>query len=138
MSERDVTGWVYFAGAYDGNALVYVKIGYTSARNPHTRMRAIQQGVPHTVRLLAAVPGSMDLEALYHREFAKWNSRGEWFTPCGEIACRIDTINAMPGSWKPRYGTKGKRRRGRGPRFRSTVDDYVANNWEEPASRWRH
>ncbi len=109
QSVRDVTGWVYFAGAYDGDNLQFVKIGYTSAKNPNKRVDAVAEGVPHDVRLLAAVPGCLALEALYHREFSKWRVRGEWFRLSGELECRIDTINAMRGPW---YGKKKKSRRG--------------------------
>ena len=133
---RDVTGWVYFAGAYEGDELKFVKIGYTSGRNPNHRVREVAEGVPQSIRLLAAVPGCLALEHHYHEEFAKWRERGEWFRPCGDILCRVDTIKAMPGSWKERYGT-GKRRKGKRAKVRSTVDDYIANNWEHPASRWR-
>jgi len=102
---------VYFAGAFERGKLVFVKIGYTGAANPNTRLTTIRQGVPHEVRLLAAVPGCLALEAKYHQEFRRTNARGEWFEPSPDIMMRVETILAMRGSWKPWYGKKVPRRR---------------------------
>lgn len=109
-SARDVTGWVYIAGAYDREKLVFVKIGYTSAKNPNTRVKAIAQGVPHRVELLAAIAGSPALELSYHREFYKAAVRGEWFEPSPDLLMRVETINARGDCWKLHWGKKKKPR----------------------------
>ncbi len=109
QDKRDVTGWVYIAGAYDREKLVFVKIGYTGSKNPNTRVRNIAQGVPHDVRLLTAIRGCRALELSYHREFSRAHVKGEWFEPSGELLCRVDTLNADRDSWKPWWGQKKKR-----------------------------
>jgi hypothetical protein len=107
----DVTGWVYFAGAYDRGRLVHVKIGYTAAKNPTSRIKTVGQGVPHEVRLLVAVPGCRTLELQYLAEFRRTHIKGEWFEPSGEIMTRVETLLARQGTWKP--GHSSRRRRGR-------------------------
>ncbi len=105
----DVTGWVYFVGAYEGADLKFIKIGYTSRRNPNVRREEIGDGVPHETKLLVATPGCITLERQYHQEFSKWRARGEWFRPSGEIQCRVDTLLAMPGSWKPGFAQASRK-----------------------------
>lgn len=107
----DVTGWVYIAGAYDRERLVFVKIGYTSRKNPNARMRELQQGGPHEIKLLCATPGCRTLERSWMQEFRKAHVNGEWFEPSGYILARVDTINAMRNSWKPWWGKKAKTKR---------------------------
>lgn len=107
----DVTGWVYFAGAYDREKLVYIKIGYTAAKNPNTRVSSIRQGTAHTVKLLAATPGCRALEVMYLVEFRRTHVKGEWFEPSPDLQVRIDTINARRDSWKPWYGRKKQKTR---------------------------
>ncbi len=129
---RDVTGWVYFVGAYEGAELKFIKIGYTSRANPNVRREEIGEGVPHDVKLLAAVPGCLALENLYHDEFRRWRVRGEWFKPCGEIQCRIETVLAMPGSWKPGFAQasrKPSRRRRKVQQDRDMTPEEYEARW---------
>lgn len=100
----DVTGVVYFFGAYEDGSLEFVKIGYTDSEDPFTRLKGIQQGVPFEMRLLAATAGCRTLELSYFEEFKATRVRGEWFRPSAEILGRVQTLNLL-GSWE----TPGKR-----------------------------
>lgn len=104
----EVVGWVYIAGAYERDQLVFVKIGFTAAKNPHTRIKGIAQGTPHEVRLLVATTGTRMLELQYHREFHKSHVRGEWFAPTPEIMIRVETLMSRRDSWKPWWGKPKK------------------------------
>lgn len=109
LSELGKVGWVYIAGAYDREKLVFVKIGYTNAKNPNTRVRGVAQGVPHRVELLAAISGTRELEQAYHREFYKASVKGEWFEPSPELLLRVETINSRGDRWKLHWGKKKPR-----------------------------
>ena len=102
-------GWVYIAGAYDREKLVFVKIGYTNGKNPNKRVRQIAQGVPHRVELLAAISGTRTLEAEYHQEFYKSSVRGEWFEPSPDLLCRVETINSRGDRWRLHWGKVRKK-----------------------------
>lgn len=102
-------GWVYIAGAFDREKLVFVKIGFTAAKNPNTRIKAIAQGTPHKVRLLAAIGGDRFLELQYHREFAIAHVKGEWFEPSPDVLTRVKTINSRGDSWRLHWGKRKPR-----------------------------
>ncbi len=104
LSELGKVGWVYIAGAYDREKLVFVKIGYTNAKNPNHRVKQVAQGVPHRVELLAAASGTRELEQAYHREFYKAAVKGEWFEPSPDLLFRVETINARGDCWKATLG----------------------------------
>lgn len=108
LSDLGKVGWVYIAGAYDREKLVFVKIGYTG-KSPPKRVRAIAQGVPHRVELLAAISGTRELELSYHREFYKASVRGEWFEPSPDLLARVETINMRGDRWKLHWGKKKPR-----------------------------
>lgn len=68
-------GWVYYIRMGD-----MMKIGY--ATDVSKRMRAY----PPNAELLAAHPGTKDVEKFMHRRFAEFRERGrEWFTLAPEI-----------------------------------------------------
>jgi hypothetical protein len=95
----DVTGWVYFAGAHDRGKLVFIKIGYTAAKNPNRRLEGIAQGSAHEVKLLCAVRGCRALELTYLVEFRRTHVKGEWFEPSPDLMARIESLNARLDSW---------------------------------------
>lgn len=79
--------WVYFIQAGDSGD---IKIGL--ARDVAKRMSDIQNGCPHELRLLVAVPGDKDVELAFHREFRQWRVRREWFAPSQELLDRIKVL----------------------------------------------
>ena len=82
-------GTVYFAGGCD--EIVAIKIGFT-AGCPRARCRKLSLASPVELVVLAAVPGTLALEAAYHRRFARLRLHGEWFKPHESIWDEIDAI----------------------------------------------
>jgi hypothetical protein len=64
-----------------------IKIGY--ARDVQKRLKAHQVSQPVPVGLMATTPGGVELEREYHRMFAKYRIRGEWFEDAPEILAEI-------------------------------------------------
>lgn len=59
-----------------------VKIGFT--KDVDARLKALQTGAPHKLKLLATIPGARKTEQLMHRRFAHLSAQnGEWFE-CGD------------------------------------------------------
>lgn len=75
-------GWVYFIGT--GEAEEPVKIGFSGA-DPSRRVPALQTGNHRQLRVLAKLPGSLDVEGALHIAFAQHHVHGEWFKRCAEI-----------------------------------------------------
>jgi hypothetical protein len=65
-------GSVYIIGFGD-----YIKIGWST--NVANRVRALQEGVPETLVVIAAFPGTQKSERNLHRLFSAHRTRGEWF-----------------------------------------------------------
>lgn len=97
-----VPGWVYYA-LIDG----LIKIGY--ARSVPDRMRQY----PPTAQLLAAEPGTLQLERARHQHFGHTLAKGrEWFTDTPDLRDWIDTVISEYGTvddLKPRWGREEKR-----------------------------
>lgn len=55
-----------------------VKIGFTDG-DPAKRLRQLQTGCPHQLRLAAATEGSISIEAVEHGRWAYLREQGEWF-----------------------------------------------------------
>lgn len=55
----------------------YVKIGFSD--NPESRLRDLQTGSPHKLKLLATMPGCYQTETELHKVFADRRINGEWF-----------------------------------------------------------
>lgn len=74
------TGKVYFIAteSYD-----FVKIGW--AMRPKARLTELQTGCPHELFLLKTIPAEFFEEADYHKRFARFRHRGEWFRCEGEL-----------------------------------------------------
>lgn len=69
-----------------------IKIGI--ARDPESRLAALQTGHHEELRLLAITHGGADQEGAYHMQFAEHRIRGEWFEPHPDILAEIDRLNA--------------------------------------------
>lgn len=78
---------VYFIGCG-----AFVKIGF--AANADWRLKDLQVGSPHTLVLLATIPGGAAEEARLHRQFAAYRHRNEWFRLDGTLAEHIRTMRA--------------------------------------------
>ena len=61
----------------------YVKIGKTT--NVLQRIRNLQCGNPHELRLFCAVAGGAEVEAYLHKRLRRFHHRGEWFYGCLEV-----------------------------------------------------
>lgn len=68
--------WVYFIRPLDEYGLF--KIGFT-AKNPYSRLSALQTGYPGKLELYAYAPGSMADEHAIHARLAHCHVYGEWF-----------------------------------------------------------
>lgn len=72
-------GTVYFVAAIDtDHETKAVKIGYCGGKLSE-RLRNLQTGSPLLLDLYKTVPGTLDTEAGFHRQFADCRIRGEWF-----------------------------------------------------------
>ncbi len=93
------SGFVYLIQRGAGGA---VKIGYSA--HPMRRIAQLQTGTPEKLRVLATLPGDMDLERTLHKRFAAYVLEGEWYEPAQAIfdyAARAVAAQAMARE-KPR------------------------------------
>lgn len=67
-----VNGRVYFAACGD-----LIKIGFS--KKPRKRLQSLRSGSPFDLKIIAAMPGSLQLERHLHERFKKLRERGEWF-----------------------------------------------------------
>lgn len=73
--------YVYFILAPQSDC---VKIG--RAKNPETRLKALQTASPDELELLLMLPHSPPFEEhQLHKRFDKYRTQGEWFEYCGEL-----------------------------------------------------
>jgi hypothetical protein len=79
-------GFVYFIGNDE-----FVKIGYST--DPKNRLKYIQSGHPHKLKLFGCIRGDMKLERELHEKFKEHRLNGEWFTYSLEIKSFIEGIN---------------------------------------------
>jgi hypothetical protein len=83
------SSYVYVIRGPDGP----VKIGV--AKRPITRLKTLQTGNPHRLRLLLVVPGSEKLESLLHHRFAANRvADSEWFYGEG-VAAIVQFVTAL-------------------------------------------
>lgn len=66
---------IYFIEATGAGLL---KIGFTD-RDPEQRLKELQTGCPHALRLLATQPGNQEIERAWHQEYGHLRTTGEWF-----------------------------------------------------------
>ena len=60
----------------------YLKIGFT-ARPLSSRLSSLATGSPHPLVLLAIIPGTLQLERLFHSRLKAHRRAGEWFDATG-------------------------------------------------------
>jgi len=84
---RVSVGYVYFIKSSD-----MVKIGFST--DVVNRLSNLKVGNPFGSRLVAAIPGTEDTEAYFHKMFAEYRSQGEWFRIDGLLKVMLKT---MPG-----------------------------------------
>ena len=72
-------GHVYFLRA--GNV---VKIGHST--NLRSRFKSLKTGIAEDARVVKALPGGRNREREFHKRFAEYRLRGEWFDLRGALA----------------------------------------------------
>ncbi|MFC4122035.1 GIY-YIG nuclease family protein [Nonomuraea zeae] len=89
--------WVYVIGC---DEVRLVKIGISS--NLQTRLAAMQIGSPVILRLLWAIPGSIDVELDLHECFREYRKHGEWFDFGDENpVAMVAGAAVLLGHWRP-------------------------------------
>lgn len=73
-------GWVYFIRSGEDGPL---KIGWTV--DPQKRLEQLQTGSFVRLFILGTIEGSAGGESAFHRRWANYRIRGEWFEPAPEI-----------------------------------------------------
>jgi hypothetical protein len=68
--------WVYLVRAVGTD---FVKVGFTSAAEPASRVSELQTGNPHELRLEDRFAGDMSMEGAVHATIKHRHVRGEWF-----------------------------------------------------------
>lgn len=97
-------GFVYVVGR--GEQGDPVKIGWSGT--PEKRLKELQTGSPHLLRLLDRHPGPDDLETFLHDRFAPLRLHGEWFL----IEDAVSRIAEAVRSWDGREAAAFKYRPG--------------------------
>jgi hypothetical protein len=69
-----------------------VKIGCSS--DPAARCRAMSNGSPVVLEIVALIPGGMDIERRFHGLFQGSHERTEWFSWSPDLEATIGAINA--------------------------------------------
>ena len=78
-----------------------VKIGFTRS-SPLVRLANFQTGCPSPLRLLAAVPASIEEEGKLHECFRGLHIQGEWFRCELKLADMIAWLGVEPGGYASR------------------------------------
>ena len=73
-----------------GNVCGPIKIG--RACDPVKRLKELQTSSPAVLTILATIPDEND-DFAYHRKFAVYHLRGEWFQPVGDL---VSFIRSLP------------------------------------------
>lgn len=73
------TGYVYFLKT--GNE---VKIGFSV--NPRERLHSLQTGCARPAKMVKIVKGTPTTERAFHKRFAEYHLKGEWFDLRGRLA----------------------------------------------------
>lgn len=89
LPKFEVTGVVYFARAEESRR---VKIGFT-ATEPSARLASLQTGSPERLRLVAVVPGSIELERCLHDLLRASRLHGEWFDDTIEVRALLAGVS---------------------------------------------
>lgn len=82
---RVSVGYVYFIKSGPR-----VKIGFST--DVISRLSNLKVGNPNDTKLLAAIPGTEDTEAYFHKMFASYREQGEWFLIDGLLKTMLKTM----------------------------------------------
>lgn len=68
----------------------FIKIG--KANNPWKRLADFQTASVDELKMLAIMPGDLDIEAEIHNRFRHLSNRGEWFSVSSELLVFIEAV----------------------------------------------
>ena len=69
----------------------FVKIG--CAANVESRLKSLQTGSAHAVRLVGTMPGSYKTEKELHHVFSSYRMMGEWFRITGKLETCLQSFS---------------------------------------------
>ena len=81
-----------------------IKIGYTKGFAP--ALPQMQRGNHEPLVILSVIDGDMSKEKEFHRRFAAWRLRGEWFRAENPL---IEMINSLPPYQHPNHSPEKQR-----------------------------
>ena len=91
----------------------FVKIG--KAKNPVSRLKTLQTGIPMTLAILAVADWNDEYEGRLHGLLRQFHVRGEWYRSCDNISSLIKHMQSGaydPIAWIDRlYSTSAASRR---------------------------
>jgi hypothetical protein len=92
---------IYFIEAVGGDR---VKIGFTVHNSVQQRIRTLQTGSSHPLRLIHSVNGGRREEKFLHRKYKSHRVVGEWFhlSPIRDEISSIDRVMPVPAPPKKR------------------------------------
>jgi len=105
---------IYFIGAFDGNTLHAIKIGFTGRKSVTRRLETHQIGNHLTLKAIGTFNGDRKEEHAQHKKWAAYRLRGEWFRPDAALvafatSCTAPTEDIV--EIPPRPSVRGKRSR---------------------------
>ena len=71
----------------------FIKIGSTTGLP--ARIRTLQQGNPHELKIIATIPGCYNVEKTIRKNLEAFKFRGEWFEPADEVLDYIKKIQRV-------------------------------------------
>lgn len=99
-----MSGFVYFLQSELGGP---VKIGW--AVDPKRRLATLQTANPFLLRLHAAVPGGLELEAQTQEALVDSSFRGEWFAASEEVELmRVQLVRELGSRWDRKIHVSAK------------------------------
>jgi hypothetical protein len=90
LSEIPKRLWPRCTGIYFTSCGDYIKIGFAS--NIAARLRQLSTAAPTPLRLLAHMPGSIELEQRIHARFVDARVHREWFRPAFPLLAFIEEL----------------------------------------------
>lgn len=83
-----------------------IKIGFSAS--PENRIRELSTGVPHAIKPLGVMEGTVQEERALHKRFYEHHVRGEWFRPAPDVLAFVRAMNPWPWPHAPEVRPKGK------------------------------